>query len=262
MKNNVSVVIPMYNASATICRALVSIENQTAQVDEVIIIDDGSTDDSLSLVRSFAKKSLLNIIIKSQPNGGVSKARNSGIAVAKFKYIAFLDSDDEWIAEKIELQLPYFNDHKVVLVGGNYLPVVNNSKPKERVISVRQQLIRNHFQTSTVIVRREIINRFGGFDETQKYAEEGRFYFDLLKFGQLVLLERQLVIYDGGNKRGFGHSGLSANIKAMHKGELRNFEYAKKLHRIPLISYYFYYSFSYLKYIKRYIQVSLIDKIM
>lgn len=95
----ISVVIPSYNRRHTLERALQSVFEQTSTVDEVILVDDGSSDGSSGMVaRQFPQVNVLR-----QPNLGVSAARNRGIASAQFEWIALLDSDDSWMPQKIEL---------------------------------------------------------------------------------------------------------------------------------------------------------------
>lgn len=94
----ISVVIPSYNRGHTLERALQSVFEQTSPVDEVILVDDGSTDGSSEMVRQLFAQ--VNVI--AQPNLGVSAARNRGIAAARFEWIALLDSDDSWLPQKID----------------------------------------------------------------------------------------------------------------------------------------------------------------
>ena len=98
----VSVIIPTYNRAHTIARALKSVFAQTFSDYEVIVVDDGSTDNTKVIVDEFS-----NITFIKQENLGVSAARNSGIKASKGKYIALLDSDDEWEAHKLQLQIDY-----------------------------------------------------------------------------------------------------------------------------------------------------------
>jgi len=259
MKYDISVVIPMFNASSTIVRALDSVNNQSINVKEVIVVDDGSVDESFKVVESYSCDSSLNIIVHHQKNRGVSCARNKGLSIATGKYVAFLDSDDEWVSSKLELQMPCFSSDDVVLVGGHHRALKNNMLSKSRKIDVYDQFIKNNFQTSTVVIKRCIVDLFGGFYESQKYAEEGRFYFDMLKFGDLVLINEQVVIYDGGTKNGFGESGLSQNIQEMQRGEISNFRYAKNLHNVGYLKYSFFVLFSYLKYIRRFLLVKVLS---
>jgi len=257
MNYDVSVVIPMFNASLTIVRALNSVKNQSVDIKEVIVIDDGSSDDSFEVVELYSRDSILNIIVYRQKNSGVSCARNKGLSMASGEYVAFLDSDDEWFPSKLELQMPHFYSDDTVLVGGHHRVLENSRLIKFRKINVNDQFIKNNFQTSTVVIKKCVTDLFGGFYENQKYAEEGRFYFDMLKFGDLVLINEQVVIYDGGNKVGFGESGLSQNIKEMHRGEISNFRYAKDLHNVGYLKYSFFVFFSHLKYFRRFLLVKM-----
>lgn len=257
MNFDVSVVIPMYNSSKTIIRALESVALQTVQVKEIIVIDDGSVDESSSIVQEYSLKSNIDIILVKKKNGGVSSARNKGMSIAKGEFVAFLDSDDEWVPEKLEVQMPFFSEDGVVLVGGHHKPLSGNSYSNKKTINVNDQFLKNNFQTSTVVIKNHLAKKFGGFYEPQKYAEEGRFYFEMLKLGSLVLVQKQLVIYDGGDKAGFGESGLSQNIQMMHQGELSNFRYAKKIHNISNFKYSLFILLSYLKYFRRFCLVKL-----
>ena len=94
----ISVVIPSYNRKHTLDRALQSVLDQTSRVDEVILVDDGSTDGSSEMVR----QQFPEVIVVKQPNLGVSAARNRGIAKARCEWIALLDSDDSWLPQKID----------------------------------------------------------------------------------------------------------------------------------------------------------------
>ena len=96
----ISVIIPAYNAEKHVARAIESVLAQTRPADEIIVIDDGSTDGTADVIRSFGDR----VILIQQPNAGVSVARNTGINAATGDWIAFLDADDEWRPEKLKLQ--------------------------------------------------------------------------------------------------------------------------------------------------------------
>jgi glycosyltransferase involved in cell wall biosynthesis len=98
--NGVSVVIPTYNRSGLVTRAIDSALAQCRSGDEVIVVDDGSTDDTGQRLKSYAGR----IVYHRIANGGVGKARNTGMDLAGNPYLAFLDSDDEWLPGKLELQ--------------------------------------------------------------------------------------------------------------------------------------------------------------
>ncbi|WP_272580778.1 glycosyltransferase family 2 protein [Providencia sp. PROV266] len=257
MNSKISVIIPLYNGESVILRALKSILNQTVEVDEVIIINDGSTDNSASIIKDYIiKERISNIHLIEKENGGVSSARNLGILKAKNELIAFLDCDDEWIPNKIEMQLKYIQSDDIILVGGNHfispLSYIGFKKAKNiNIITLNNLLFKNYFQPSTVITKRSIALKINSFNEQQRYAEEGQFFYKLSQYGKLVHINEQLVIYDGGEKSGFGHSGLSKNIFEMEKGELKNINFAYKHLNISPISYFFAISFSILKYFRR-----------
>ena len=104
MKNNqntVSVIIPVYNRVKVIDRSINSVINQTYPINQIIVIDDGSNDGTYDLV----KRNFPQVIVKYQENKGVSNARNVGINSAKSNWIAFLDSDDEWLQHKLQCQM-------------------------------------------------------------------------------------------------------------------------------------------------------------
>ena len=108
MRPKISVIMPAYKAAATIAAALRSIRDQTVRVHEVIVVDDGSPDDTAELVaRDFSEVRLLR-----QPNAGPAVARNNGAQAATGDWLAFLDADDVWLADKLERQL---SEHKKLI---------------------------------------------------------------------------------------------------------------------------------------------------
>ncbi|MCJ8279468.1 MAG: glycosyltransferase family 2 protein, partial [Rivularia sp. ALOHA_DT_140] len=98
----ISVIIPTYNSQDTILETIESVQNQTFSDFEIVVINDGSTDLTLEILNAIKDE---RIQIYSYENGGVSLARNRGISHAKGEYIAFMDADDLWTADKLELQL-------------------------------------------------------------------------------------------------------------------------------------------------------------
>lgn len=101
---NVSVIIPAYNREKTIERAVMSVLKQTMLPMEIIVVDDCSTDSTVSIVQKMRKKNNLIKLIRLRKNQGAQVARNCGIKVARGDWIAFLDSDDEWLENKLEIQ--------------------------------------------------------------------------------------------------------------------------------------------------------------
>ncbi|SUC45396.1 Chondroitin polymerase [Providencia stuartii] len=127
----VSVVIPCYNSENWIAKAIQSIDNQTFKNIEIIIVDDGSTDNSVNVIKNI--KISLPILIINQENSGPSLARNNGVKYAKGDYIAFLDADDEWHPDKIQTQLDALdlNNKKNFCLSDCILIDANNSLIKK-----------------------------------------------------------------------------------------------------------------------------------
>jgi glycosyltransferase involved in cell wall biosynthesis len=104
---NISVVIPTYNRNFCIGRAIASVLRQTCAATELIVVDDGSTDNTRDLIASYGSA----VKYLFQPNAGVSAARNTGVRAARSDWIAFLDSDDEWLADKLRVQCTDLSNH-------------------------------------------------------------------------------------------------------------------------------------------------------
>jgi glycosyltransferase involved in cell wall biosynthesis len=253
----ISVVIPMYNSSKTILRTLNSIKKQTILPYEVIIIDDGSLDESSTIVEDFiSNNSTLNIQLVKKTNGGVSTARNAGIKLAKGDWIALLDSDDEWLINKLERQIQVLSENPEI----DFLGTNRNGEYFDKIlwkklsvltrISPKLLMIKFIFVVPTVIFKKEIISDVGYFDETQKYAEEGNYFIRIAQKYNCFLLNESLVL-TGDGKAHFGHSGLSGNLKEMEKGELKNLKDALNLKIINVLEYSCLVVFSILKYFRR-----------
>ena len=257
---SISVVIPMYNAAKTIERALNSIKGQTLKCNyQIIVVNDGSKDNSQEIVEKYiADNPQLNITLINQLNGGVSKARNTGLKHASGNLIAFLDSDDAWKEEKIEEQLKIFKNHyNVDFLGTGFAGFGIKAKiGKLKKISFEDLLFRNYFQPSTILMKREIVDKVGYFDENQKYAEEGNYFFRVSKDFKCFFLNQELIVF-GDGKSGFGESGLSANLKEMEKGELKNLKFAYENKWIGFGLYFVTVCFSLLKYLRRIVIVKL-----
>jgi glycosyltransferase involved in cell wall biosynthesis len=254
----------MYNAQETIIKALESVRNQTytGRI-ETIIVNDGSTDKSLEIVNDYIDhNSKLNIKVINRKNGGVSSARNAGMSIAKGDFIALLDSDDEWNESKLEQQVKVLvEDPEIDLLGCNRNGEVVNRfflKKFERLtlITSRLLLYKNFFSTPTVIFKRDILKTVGFFDETQRFAEEGNYWIRICKDGKCMLLNESYVI-TGDGKPHFGYSGLSSNLAAMEKGELKNIKDALRLRIINHLEFIILNIYSLAKYLRRLVIVNL-----
>lgn len=257
-KKSISVIIPMYNSEKTIIRALESIRNQTAfdYIKEIIIVNDGSIDDSINIVSAYMKKyTNLKIELVDKANGGVSSARNLGMKCANGDWFALLDSDDEWIENKLELQVNAINNNDSIdFLGGAInskpLRIMNNTITELYKATLKDLCIKMFPQTSTVIFKREVYDFIGGYDESQSHAEDGNFFMKVCSEFNYYYLPIQMVIYDGG-KSGFGSEGLSGNLKKMHEGNIKNIKELRNDGKISKTYYWFIRFYYQVKYIRR-----------
>jgi len=237
--NKISVVIPMYNSADTIISTLDSIKNQTAfnQITEVIIVNDGSTDNSLDLVKDYKEKNeQMPLVIIDKPNGGVSSARNAGMKAAKGDWIALLDSDDDWLSEKIEIQMKTIKKHpEIDFLGGDIndrgLKILWKQINGLYKANLKDVCLKMFPQPSTAIFKRSIFEQIGGFDEKQSYLEDSNYFLKVCSKYNYYYLPIQVVYYGGGKP--FGTSGLSSNLKKMYEGNIKNI---KELKRDSMIS--------------------------
>ena len=199
----VSVIIPTYNRAHLIGRAIKSVLNQTYQDFEIIVIDDGSTDDTEEVVRSFPCKRI--IYIKHKKNKGVSLARNTGIKVAKGKYIAFLDSDDEWLPEKLDKQIKVLQNEspEVGVVYSNLCYIDESGKNMNKLLNHKKEgyiyedlLGRNYVGApSTLLIRKECFNQVGLFDDLLNAQEDWDMWIRIAKYYRFSLIKVPLVKY-------------------------------------------------------------------
>ena len=179
----ISVVIPAYNAAAYIERTLASVAVQTLTPGEVVVVDDGSMDATCDIIEAFALKHP-NICIRllREPHRGPGAARNAGVRAAHYDWIAFLDSDDLWHPEKIKKMTEairanpranFFCHNETMRFLDGSMRVIDYSTGFRYDRSIPRQLFqKNYFSTSAVITRRDLILRWGGFDESLSSAQD------------------------------------------------------------------------------------------
>jgi len=182
---DVSVIVPAFNVASTIDRALKSVLNQTLLPKEIIVVDDGSEDETVDVVSNFSSlSSTTELILIRQHNQGAGAARNRAIAVAKSKYVAFLDADDEWEPRKIVRSMEVIDRNDRIFVAHNGW-VITGSDTVHNDIATRYAkwrptlfhgLYRRGFiSTSSVVARLEAIKSVGAFDESLPVGQD----FDL-----------------------------------------------------------------------------------
>jgi glycosyltransferase involved in cell wall biosynthesis len=217
----VSVIIPTYNRADTIERAVQSVLDQTYREMELIVVDDGSTDNTEDVLRPYSGK----IILIKQDNAGPSAARNAGIAAAKGAAFAFLDSDDVWLPEKVELQV------RNLLRGGTAVPccICNASfsppldgfqtsfgisgitcREKEGIWINPADVLVTRFLlfNQVVLVRREAVAKAGGFNSRLRLLEDYDLALRLSLMGPWGLISEPLVLKDNST-RGLGVEAMA-----------------------------------------------------
>lgn len=197
----VSVVIPTFNSQDTIKAALESVFTQSVPPDEVIVVDDESSDNTCAVITSNFPQ--VNLIKKH--NGGPSSARNLGIKNAKSQWIAFLDADDIWAKDKLLLQLEVIKENpKAVLIATSWTSsahqLMHSETTRPQVLSKKHLwtsdiLVLNRFQTSTVLARRAQLDQLGSFIPELDGAEDWDMWLRLSKLGEVILLDEPLVYY-------------------------------------------------------------------
>lgn len=169
----VSVIVPVYNGERYLDSTLESIFNQDYHPIEVIVVDDGSTDNSADIARSYKK-----IHYIYQPNQGQSVARNTGIAVAQGEFIAFLDADDLWMPNKLSIQISYLCNHpEVGYVLANQRMLIEEGV--EKPPWYREDIFtkdRTGFFPSTLLVRKSVYKQVGLFDPSYRYGENAEWF--------------------------------------------------------------------------------------
>ena len=197
---DVSVVVAAHNAIATIASCLDSVGSQSRRPRETLVVDDGSSDGTGQLVAA----SFPHVHLLGQANAGPASARNRGIAEATGRWIAFLDADDVWHPDKLAVQLEAAERHpQAVLVACDWVPPASDlmargmarGKGGETVLSTRDLLVLNRFQTSTVLLRSDVARRIGGFDPSVDGTEDWDLWLRSSAYGAVVKVDRTLVCY-------------------------------------------------------------------
>ena len=199
----VSVIIPTYNRANLVGKAIKSVLSQTYQDFEIIVIDDGSTDNTREVIRGFKDKRV-KYIKEYKKNRGISVTRNIGIKMARGKYIALLDSDDEFLPERLRKQVQLLQN-KSSEVGvvcswsynidekGNYIS--KRCLPKKDGYIYEDLLSTNPISLPTVLIRKECFNRVGFFDDLLNAQEDWDMWIRIAKYYRFALIKIPLVKY-------------------------------------------------------------------
>jgi glycosyltransferase involved in cell wall biosynthesis len=218
----VSVVIPCFEAGATVERALRSVEAQTRPPEEIILVDDGSSPAQAARLEALASRATRFLVLPQ--NRGPASARNAGWAEARQRYVAFLDADDVWHPRKLELQTALMESDPAAEMSGHRVRVLSREEepgpwPVEaaRVLvpSVARIVVWNPFATPSVMLRREIPFRFR---DGKRHVEDHALWMQMALSGcRMLFLDTELAaLY----KPLLSSRGQSSNLWKMALGEL------------------------------------------
>ncbi len=198
----ITAIIATYNYGRFLGAAIESVLGQTRLPDEIVVVDDGSTDDTAEIAALYRDKGVRYI---RKENGGVSSARNVGIRETTGDFIAFLDSDDRWLPDKIERQARHLRSHPEVglVTGGEWETDEAGSKvwrmERKPVASAEfypRILVENSIGSpSLVMLRRECLDRVGLFDENVGLAQDWDLWIRLAKHANVAVLDMPLILY-------------------------------------------------------------------
>ncbi len=227
----ISVVIPAYNAAASIANAIASCLQQSMQPHEIIVVDDASTDNTCDVVTQYKEVKLL----RQKTNQGPSAARNRGIAEATGDVIAFLDSDDTWLPEKLAAIHDVFSKHNEVVYLGHPYVLSAKQKPARTnnlsTLNYTSVLLKNPYQPSCLAIRKNMPLRF---DESYRYCEDHELS---IRVAHKYIVHWLNDAYTVLGRPQLSSGGASANVWKMRKGELRLYTsiYKHNILLLPLI---------------------------
>ena len=197
----ISIIIPTYNRSRFLSKAIDSVLNQTFRDFELIVVDDGSTDTTKELINNYKE-----VVYIYQDNRGPSSARNTGIKHAKYSFLAFLDSDDWWDSDKLTIQYRSMQENPNFLIShtqeiwyrnGKLLNQKNKHKKYGGFIFDRC-LPLCAVGMSTVMVKRELFDMVGYFEETMPCCEDYDFWLRVSWRYPFLFVDRSFTLKDGG----------------------------------------------------------------
>jgi glycosyltransferase involved in cell wall biosynthesis len=255
----VSVVVPAFNAAATLPRALASIYAQSQQPAEIIVVDDASTDNTADVIAALIAEDREPPIrsLRLVHNSGPASARNAGWQIARQDFIAFLDADDAWHPRKLEIQHGWLSCHADVALCGHRCVVAGGEGPLVEVVaratSVRRLglakfLISNRISTPTVMLRRDVSQRFAG---GKRHSEDYLLWMQIVASrGAAAYIDLPLTTLF---KARYGASGLSADLWRMRVGEIDTFIRLRQLRIIGRAMWLVVWAWAWAKFIKRFV---------
>lgn len=187
MKELVSIITPIYNGEKYVCETINSVLKQTYFNWEMIIVDDGSKDNSANIVKEYVVRDK-RISLLQQSNGGSASARNNGIRNANGRYIALLDADDLWESEFLESQLALMKEKNAIVVHASYKRI--NEKSEEilcpyivkKIVSYRQMQMTNHIACLTGLYDTSKFGKIFLKEELKSLRDDYAYWLEIVKF--------------------------------------------------------------------------------
>ena len=228
----ITVIIPMHNSSKHILECLESVIKQTYKNLEIIVVDDASKDNSLELVKNIKVKDNRIKVIELKENVGAGIARNKGIEAATGDYIAFLDSDDYWLLDKLEKQVKFMEENNYTFIYGGYDYFKNGRRKKAKVPKSMNynQLLKNHaIFTSTVMLNMEHLSKEDIFMPNLRRGQDYGAWWNILKKGiTAYAITDTIAIYRVGEKS-LSSNKFKATKRTWHLFKLENLSLIKRL---------------------------------
>ena len=223
-----SAVIPVRNRSTLIVAAIASVQQQTVPLDDIVVVDDGSTDATREAVTALAQQDRRIRLVALSTRSGASAARNAGIAASRSEWVAFLDSDDQWLPRKHELQLRALAQAPGAVASFTGIRHLGADRVQDRYAPPQvtlQELRRLNYlgSTSTALVRRSALRAIDGFDATLPSCQDWDLWIKLRRLGDFAIVCEPLVVFNhtaqariSNNKAGVlaGHAQLLARTLA------------------------------------------------
>lgn len=242
MDGLVSVIMPLHNAERYIEEAVRSVMAQTYSNWELLIVDDNSTDRSLEIVNALAKEdSRIRVFENPTPTGFPATPRNLAVSMAKGRYIAFLDSDDVWLPDKIEHQIPFFNESpKIGVVFSDYEKVDEDTNREDRVVKARKITSYGKLLLGNVIgnvTAMYDVERVGKVYFSKVRHEDYAMWLSILKRGFVARNTRKVVaLYRVSD------NSVSSRKMALLSWQWRIYRDVEKLNLIKSVYYYINYA--------------------
>ncbi len=202
----IDVIIPTYNNARFLKEAIASVQSQTYKPTQIIVVDDGSTDDTETMIKAITDDRIVYI---KKENGGPNSARNRGLTQATAELVAFLDADDRWEPFKLERQMKLFQEDKTGTLGlvyGNYKNIdeTGADRPDIPTVPFDPDICGNAFipllsknmilgSASNVLIRRSVFDAVGGFDETLRVGEDWDMWLRIAKQYMVEYVDAVLV---------------------------------------------------------------------